>query len=125
MQWIKRFGYYLVGLSLGTVAVLFFWKQKNVSFDYLPNARTLKNIRIKKRLYSEEAKKGMQTYQIDTAQISRILKTGDVIFSKSKPRQKPCREYWINATHIKKPIAIIVKNCDSTALIDKVILHKK
>jgi len=116
MQLLKRFGFYLAGVALGSLAVIYFWKQKNVTFDYGMDARTLKTIRIKKRLFSEEAKQAMLTYNIDTARISTILKYGDVDFGKSKPRLKPCAEYYVTG----KEIDLYVVRCDSTATIQKV-----
>lgn len=118
MQLLKRIGFYLIGLALGTLAVSFFWKNKNVTFDYGMDARTLKSIRIKKRLFSEEAKSVMETQKIDTAQISVVLKTGDVSFGKSKPRLKPCAEYYVTS----EKLDLYVIRCDSTATIDKVIV---
>ncbi len=122
MQLLKRVGYYLVGLSIGSIAVFFFWKQKNVSFDYLPNARTLKNIRVKERLFSENAKQVMISKQIDSAMISQILQFGEVDFSKSKPRQLPCREYWVDSEGMEKQISLIIKNCDSIATIEQILV---
>ena len=52
---VKRIFYYLVGLSLGSIAVYFFWQKKNATFDYGMDSRTLKTIRIKKRLFSDNA----------------------------------------------------------------------
>lgn len=123
MQLLKRFGYYLVGLSLGIVAVYFFWQQKNVTFDYLPNARTLKNMRVKKREFSDDAKITMQKNEIDSLMIATILSSGEVDFGKSKPRQKPCREYWVDSENLQKEISLIIKNCDSTTTIEKVIVN--
>lgn len=118
MQLLKRFGYYLVGLALGTLAVSFFWKNKKVTFDYGMDARTLKTIRIRKRVFSENAKQIMLENKIDTAKISEILRSGDVAFGKSKPRLKPCAEYYVTS----KQIDLYVIRCDSTATIDKVIV---
>ena len=80
---VKRIFYYLVGLSLGSIAVYFFWQKKNASFDYGMDARTLKTLRIRERLFSEQAKLSMQQHRIDTAMISTILYLGDVDFGKS------------------------------------------
>lgn len=108
----------MIGLALGTLAVSFFWKNKKVSFDYGMDARTLKTIRIKKRLFSNNALKTIKLHKIDTSQISRTLKKGDVVFGKSKPRQKPCAEYYITG----KLIDMYVIRCDSTATIEKIYL---
>lgn len=117
MQLLKRIGIYLFGVILGIPVVLFIWKNKEVSFDYGMDARTLKSIRIRKRLFSNEAKRVMYLHKIDTAQISEIFKKGDVNFSKSKPRQKPCAEYLITNKNLK----IYVIRCDSTVTVDKII----
>ncbi|WP_299620671.1 DUF4258 domain-containing protein [uncultured Tenacibaculum sp.] len=118
MRLLKRIGYYLIGVTFGVLAVSFFWKNKKVTFDYGMDARTLKSIRIRKRVFSDAAKSVMTSNKIDTAQISSILKNGDVAFGKSKPRLKPCAEYYVTS----EKIDLYVIRCDSTATIDKVIL---
>ena len=120
---VKRIFYYLVGLSLGSIAVYFFWQKKNASFDYGPDARTLKTIRIRERLFSEQAKISMQQHRIDTAMISTILYLGDVDFGKSDQRKKPCGEYYITGTKALESIHLLVKRCDSTATIEKITIH--
>ena len=120
---LKRIGYYLVGLSLGSVAVYFFWQKKDATFDYGMDARTLKTIRIKKRLFTEVAKNSMVKHNIDTLNVSTILYTGDVDFGKGKPRQKPCAEYYITGKRELKNVSLYVKRCDSTATIEKVIVN--
>lgn len=119
----KRIFYYLIGVSLGSIGVYFFWQKKNASFDYGMDARTLKTIRIKKRLFSEDAKNSMQKHQIDTLQITTILKTGDVDFSKGNPRQKPCADYYITGNNDLENVSLLVKRCDSSATIEKVIIQ--
>lgn len=119
---VKRIGYYLVGLSLGSIAVYFFWQKKNATFDYGMDARTLKTIRIKKRVFSDEAKQSMLKHKIDTTKISTILHLGDVDFGKGKPRQKPCAEYYITGKNDLKNVHLYVKRCDSIASIEKIIV---
>ncbi|WP_299052699.1 DUF4258 domain-containing protein [uncultured Polaribacter sp.] len=119
---LKRIGYYLVGLSLGCIGVYFFWQKKKATFDYGMDARTLKSIRIKQRLYSDDAKNAMQKFEIDTLKISTILHTGDVNFSKGAPRQKPCAEYYITGVKTLENISLLVKRCDSTATVKEVIV---
>jgi len=120
---IKRIGYYLVGVSIGAVAVSYIWKNKNATFDYGMGARTLKTIRIKKRFFSDEATKVIENSKIDTATISTILKNADVDFKKGKPRQKPCAEYFITGKNELKNISLYVSRCDSTATIEKITIE--
>jgi len=123
MQWLKRVGYYLIGIALGSLVVLFIWKGKDVSFDYGMDARTLKTIRIKKRLFSDNAQQILATSKIDTTTISTILNHGDVDFGKSKPRLKPCAEYFITGKDSLSHIDLYVIRCDSTATIDKITIN--
>jgi hypothetical protein len=64
----------------------------------------------------------MLQYNIDTTKISTILYLGDVDFGKGKPRQKPCAEYYITGKNKFKNVSLLVKRCDSTATIEKVIV---
>jgi len=51
MAFIKRLGWYLVGVSIGLVFLAFILKKKSgeegIDFCYLPNCRVLKDIRSK------------------------------------------------------------------------------
>lgn len=120
MKLLKRFGYYFIGLSLGSILVLFIWEGKDVAFPYGPDARTLSSIRKKKIEYSPSALNSMKEAQIDTTQINAILHTGDVDFGKSKARLKPCAEYHISGEYDQKNIDFYVQRCDSIATIQNV-----
>jgi len=120
---IKRIGYFLVGVSISSVGVYFFWQKKNATFDYGMDARTLKTIRIKERHFSEDAKKVMPQSNIDTLKISKILYNGDVDFSQSKPRQKPCAEYYITGKKELENFSLYVTRCDSIATIEKIYIN--
>ena len=119
---IKRIGYFLVGVSLGSIGVYFFWQKKNATFDYGMDARTLKTIRIKERVFSDNAKRVMLNSDIDSTKISTILYTGDVDFGKSKPRQKPCAEYYITGNNDLENVSLLVKRCDSVSTIKEIII---
>ena len=120
---IKRIGYFLVGASISSIGVYFFWQKKNATFDYGMDARTLKTIRIKKRTISDDAKIVMRSSGIDSLNIESILYNGDVDFGKSKPRHKPCAEYLITGKKELKNVSIYVSRCDSLATIEKIIVN--
>lgn len=122
MNLFKRFIYYLIGVSFGSIIVYFIWKGKDVSFDYGMDARTLKTIRTKKLHYSENVKLAMKDIAIDSSAILSILKNGDVDFGKSNQHKKPCPEYFITGKHFKKELHLWVIRCDSIATIQKVML---
>jgi len=120
---IKRIFYYLIGVFISAIGVYFFWQKKKATFDYGMDARTLKTIRIRKRFFSEDAKKSMLQFNIDTLKIATILNDGDVNFGQGKPRQKPCAEYYISGKKELEKVNLIVIRCDSSATIEKVIVN--
>ncbi|MEM6687392.1 MAG: hypothetical protein AAF617_16550 [Bacteroidota bacterium] len=121
---LRRFGFYFGGLAIGLVMFAFFVKGRGVTceFDYLPNARTLKNIRVKERRYSPEIRQLIDNKEIDTTEISNILKDGEVDFSRSKAKvdADTCKVYIIEGTLRNKDIELTVHNCDSTALMKSI-----
>ena len=122
MQLLKRIGYFLIGASISCVGVYFFWQKKNATFDYGMDARTLKTIRIRDKVYSAEATAVLTKNNLDSLTINAILKNGDVNFGKSKPRIKPCPEYLITGKDSLKNIQLYIKRCDSVATIQKVTI---
>lgn len=122
MTFKQRLPYFLVGLTLGIIAVFFVFDKKEATFDYSPNARVLKNISIKKHIFSEDTKSTILSKQIDTALISRILKNGNVdIWNKIK--MDTCIQYNIKGRRDLKNMTLTVKNCDSMAFIEKIIVE--
>ncbi|GGG98018.1 hypothetical protein GCM10011416_15120 [Polaribacter pacificus] len=122
MVWFKRVWYYLIGFTLGSIVVYFIWTGKEVSFDYGPDARTLKTIRIREKIYSDDANQTLKLNRLDTTAINYILQNGDVNFSKSDQRAKPCATYYIEGEFQDKLIDLIIVRCDSTSTIEKVLV---
>lgn len=123
MKFIHRFAYFIIGVSVGSVFVYFIWNKKKVQFDYLPNARVLKEIRTDVRLFSDNATNSMKNIGLDSIDIASILEYGDVDFDKSKPREKPCKTYVIDGNPKEKNITLIIKKCDTISTIDQILLN--
>lgn len=123
MKFIHRFAYYIIGLIVGSIFVYFIWGKKKVQFDYLPNARVLKNIRTDVRLFSNEANESMNSIGLDSIDIAFILENGDVDFKNSEPRKKPCKQYIINGNPRNLNISLTVKKCDTISTIEKIIAN--
>lgn len=126
---LKRFGYYLGGLALGVVALSYINDQKGTTFDYGPNARTLKQLRLRDTLVIDAlAQNTINEYKLDSMDLQFVLHKGDVDFSKSNPRVKPCPDYWIDITIGKKQndkvitndFAFIFERCDSIATLKEI-----
>lgn len=122
MVLFKRFVFYFIGLSLGSIIVYFIWKGKNVSFDYGMDARTLKSIRTKKLIFSENTYESMSNSMIDSTAIHFILSNGDVDFGKSNQHKEPCPEYSVSGNYKEKMIEFWIIRCDSAATIDHILV---
>ncbi|MBL4939802.1 MAG: DUF4258 domain-containing protein [Lutibacter sp.] len=122
MTFKQRLPYFLGGLTMGVIFVLFIWNKKDTQFDYLPNARVLKNIRLKNHLFSDEALSFINSKKIDSANISQILKNGNVDIL-NKIKFDTCIQYDIKGRKNLKNITLTIKNCDSTATIEKITIE--
>lgn len=124
MDFLKRLGFYLVGLSIGIVFLTMFFKKKSaetgVYFCYLPNCRTLKDIRSKPMYYSDEVRQKMQQYQIDSLDIAYILTEGDVDFGRSDTKSVPCKTYFVESELKEKEWTFTVRNCSNKATIQQI-----
>ncbi len=124
MKLAHRFGFYFFGFIIGLFLLFFFLGGKKTSCDYSPNARVLKNIRIKERVFSEKATASMTRYAIDTADISKILKEGSVDFGKSDTKLDSCKTYFIEGTTKEQTIGLLIANCDSIAKVNSLEVLK-
>ncbi len=123
MELKRRFTLFGFGFFIGILLLLFFLNGKDASCNYFPNARMLEILRNKERSYDKEVIQIMQEQQIDSTVIVRFLSEGDIDFSKSKPRQEPCRYYWIDGFIKEQSAAIYVENCDSLVTIQKLYFN--
>jgi len=122
MKLIHRIGYFSIGLFFGIMLLLFFLSGKKTSCDYSPEARVLKNIRIKERNFSPEAFSYFEDNKLDTALVSQSLEDGDVDFSRSNTDKEPCNIYLVTNEVNSAILELQIENCDSTATIQTAIL---
>ena len=121
----RRFTLFGFGFIIGIMLLLFFLNGKNASCDFFPNERMLKILRNKHRTYSEDVLQLMMVNKIDSTAIDNLLYSGDIDFSKSKVRQKPCRYYWIDGFIQEKETSIYVQNCDTIVTIQQLHFTSK
>jgi len=116
MPFLKRLGYFLIGLSIGLIFLTLFLKKKTdetgTEFCYLPNCRVLKELRSKPLRIDTALKT-----TTDSLLIQYLLEEGDVDFGRSDTRAKPCKIYSINGSTGEKALRITVENCDSFVLL--------
>jgi hypothetical protein len=120
MTFKQRLPFFLGGLTVGIIIVVFFLGKKNTTFDYGPNARILKNLRVKERIYSEEALAVLSSINLDTALVSAILKNGNVDISNKIKLDTCLFQYNIKGKEKLSNILLTIKNCDSVIYIEKI-----
>lgn len=124
MAFIKRLGFYLFGLSIGLVFLAMFLKKKSaetgVYFCYLPNCRTLKDIRSKPFYYSDDVKQQMAYKVIDSSQIKELFTDGDINFGKSDTKSNPCKTYLIEGFLNDEEVLVALKNCKEKAILESI-----
>ncbi|MCX7549513.1 hypothetical protein [Xanthomarina sp. F2636L] len=117
MKLLHRIGYYLGGFAIGLIILAFFLNGKKVSCDYGPDARVLKNINLKEIKFSEIINSAILENKIDSLEVRGILKYGDINFSQSETRKKPCGIYAVEGEINKTEVVLTVENCDSIATV--------
>lgn len=117
MKLIQRIGYYMGGFSIGLIILAFFLNGKKTSCSYGPESRVLKNINLKKIVYSQHISDLLNKEIVDSTDISYILEKGNINFSESNPRQEPCGIYVIEGEHSDNEAILTVENCDSVATV--------
>ena len=120
MTFKQRLPFFLAGLIIGTIIVIFIWGKKNTTFDYGPNARVLKNINSKERIFSENALAILNTKLIDTAKISQILKNGNVDLGNKIKLDSCLFKYNIKGKQELKNITLTITNCQTMAIIEDI-----
>lgn len=123
MSLVRRLLYYFGGFTVGLLILFYFLGGKRASCEYGPTARTLKNIRQKERIVSQEVLMVLQDNQQDTSVITTLLAEGTVLFSESNTSLDSCKIYMVQGKVNMQKLKIEIENCDSIATIKKATFH--
>lgn len=123
MNIAKRFGFYGFGFIIGLLLLFFFLNGKKAGCDYGPDARTLKNIKIKQRVFSTQSLQDLKKNNLDTASVSSLLKLGDVNFGESNTKLDSCKVYVIEGSVKKINLKMSVQNCEKIATITSIAVQ--
>ncbi|MDB4114662.1 hypothetical protein N9572_03955 [Flavobacteriaceae bacterium] len=121
MHIAKRFGFYGFGFIIGLLLLFFFLNGKKAGCDYGPDARTLKNIKIKQRVFSTQSLQDLKQNNLDTSAVSSLLRFGDVNFGESNTKLDSCNVYVIEGFVNKINLKMRVQNCNKTATITSIV----
>lgn len=120
MGFLKRLGWYLVGLSIGMLFLVFFLKKKSgeggFEICYFPNCRVLKDMRSKTLTFGEDLP---EQYR-DTSLIMTFLMDGDVDFGKSDTKSEPCKVYFISNEIEGEDLELKATNCKDKMVVETI-----
>lgn len=124
MTFTQRLSYFGGGLFLGIVFLFFFLSGKKTSCDYSPNARVLKNIRLKERVISAEAFTQLTSAGLDTSAVSKVYQNGNVDFANSNTQLDSCNIYMIHSIIKNQELSLKVENCNKKATIQTITVSE-
>lgn len=125
MKLAYRLVYFSGGFIIGIALLFFILSGKKTSCAYGMDARTLKNIKLKQRAFSEETLNNLRENQLDTSAVSNLLEDGDVLFSESNTKLDSCKLYVIEGVVSEKNLKITVENCEKTATVIHAKINKE
>ena len=121
MAFLRRLGWYLVGLSIGMIFLVFFLKKKSgeggFEICYFPNCRVLKDMRSKTLTFGDALP---EKYR-DTLLIQGFLTDGDVDFGKSDTKSEPCKTYFVEFEDEGKTLELKAKNCKENLVVETIV----
>ena len=107
MDFIKRLSYYLFGLSIGIVILIFIFNGKKTSCNYGPEARVKSQLLTKDIQISNKINNDNITNKL----IKDFIKNSSVNFSKSNTTKDSCKTYILDGYIMSKFTTIELENC--------------
>ena len=95
MSFLKRLYFFLFGLSIGIMILIFVINKKDTRFNYTPNKRVLNDIYKKNWVFSNQ----------------NNAFSKDKFFSKSNTKIDTCKVYYIESEKLE----FSVQNCEKNA----------
>ena len=103
----KRLYFFSIGLIIGIFLVIFVFRGKNASFNYMPNSRVIQNITSKDSIQFLD--KSSPEFTEDD--VKEIISNGKVDFKNSNSRNQPCGIYRIISSWKGAEVILEIENC--------------
>ena len=107
MSFLKRLYFFLFGLGLGIIILVFVTNKKGTKFNYMPNKRVVNDIHKKKWIFNDSNNKISK---------EEFIKNYEVDFQKSNTKLDSCKTYYVEYKNEK----FNVINCNKKASFKKI-----
>ena len=128
MNFSRRIKLFLFGAIIGTLIVYFSLirgRDRNL-LAWLPKERVLQKLQENELIYTLQANCSMECGNISKAEVQQILMTGEVIFSKSRVKEKPCPVYVVEGKANERSLRILFAVCEQeTKMLNAIDLSKE
>ncbi|HKL40827.1 MAG TPA: hypothetical protein VJ894_09110 [Cryomorphaceae bacterium] len=122
MKFTRRLRLYLTGFLLGSILVVFFFRERlSVLTSWLPNNRVLFRIENTLSGTTDQARCQMDCFQVDSAMIDYAFEEGDVQFGMSETHANP-KIYIIDTRYEDRLVRMSFETADSSATLTEVQL---
>ncbi len=122
MNFKQRLKRYLIGMILGMALVAFFFKGRLSQLtSWLPGNRVRELLIESETRYTPEALCQLTCYQLDTADVSTMKATGDVVFKLSDTHSEP-KHYVLDGNLHTRKVRMTFATADSVANLISVTL---
>lgn len=126
MKFVRRAVLFLIGVTMGTILVMYMFGDREIGCSYFPNDRVLSDLSEKQLLFTDQTQCISDCIEAsgDSAFYSKVLTASDVDFSfNERGTDKNCNNYKLDFTDDRGTFTLIFKNCkDSTATIKEIVL---
>lgn len=126
MKYLRRVWWYLLGVGIGTILVMFMFGDREIGCSYFPNDRVLSDLSEKELLFTEQTQciSDCIQEQGDSSFYFKVLSNSDVDFSyNERGTDSDCNNYKLDFTDERGTFTLIFKNCkDSTATVKDIVL---
>jgi len=111
----RRFAFFAVGLTLGSILAYFFFGSRDIRCSYFPNDRVLYDLSKKRVVISPKDWEALRSAGIDSSEIAGVFRSGTVDFQKSRTDLDSCKEYFLQSRDSEPAWHAMWANCDSVA----------
>ncbi len=120
MKFLRRLRLYLIGVGLGCILVVFFFRERlSVLTSWLPNERVLLRLEMTHDSTAPGAQCFIECLELDSLAFAELFVEGDVRFDLSEAQVEP-KKYVVDSRYKDRLLRYTFLASDSSAILSKI-----